>query len=141
MITSASRIIAIYLLAGFKALRAATKSRCQAFASFSGRSTFLNASANSGPVEPFLLSGTEADFWYAVLEEDVVYILIMDAVHAVGEIAGGLIMTEIVVVFIKSDYLTYTRRRKQRMSVLSDNHRGHGEHRVKPESQGARVCG
>jgi hypothetical protein len=46
------------LLGGFKALRAATRSRCHALASLSGRSTFLSACANLGAVQPFLPSGT-----------------------------------------------------------------------------------
>lgn len=45
-------------LGGFKALRAAIRSRCQALASLSDRSTFLNASANSRPVQLFFCSGT-----------------------------------------------------------------------------------
>ncbi|MGB8063737.1 MAG: hypothetical protein WCF26_17720 [Candidatus Sulfotelmatobacter sp.] len=47
-------------LGGFKALRAATKSRCHALASLSDKSTFLNAFANSGPVHLFFCfcSGT-----------------------------------------------------------------------------------
>src|SRR5450631_546285 len=45
-------------LGGFKALRAANRSRCQALASLSDRSTFLNAFANSGPGQLFFCSGT-----------------------------------------------------------------------------------
>src|ERR1700722_11090769 len=45
-------------LGGFTALRAAFRSRCQALASLSDRSTFLKASANSGPVQLFFCSGT-----------------------------------------------------------------------------------
>src|ERR1700688_2990609 len=45
-------------LGGFRILRAAFSSLCHALASASDRSTFLSASANSGPVQTFLLSGT-----------------------------------------------------------------------------------
>ena len=45
-------------LGGFKILRAAIRSRCQALASSCDRSIFRSASANSGPVQTFLPSGT-----------------------------------------------------------------------------------
>src|ERR1700675_3035384 len=45
-------------LGGFRILRAAFSSRWHALASASDRFTRLSASANSGPVQSFLLSGT-----------------------------------------------------------------------------------
>jgi hypothetical protein len=71
-------------------LRAATKSRCQALASLSDKSTFLNASANSGPVQPFLAAGTRRATGMPFFSRTKAHILIMDAIHAIGEFAGGL---------------------------------------------------
>src|SRR5882762_7047435 len=42
---------------GFNLFRAAIRSLCQALASSSGKSTCFSASANSGAVQTFLLSG------------------------------------------------------------------------------------
>src|SRR5215510_10970935 len=48
-----------HLSAGvLRVLRAALRSRCHAFASFSGKSTLARASANSRPTQTLSLSGT-----------------------------------------------------------------------------------
>lgn len=71
-------------------MRAATKSRRHALALPSDRSTFLSASANSGPVQPFLPSGTKRATGVPFLEEHEGDVLITHTIYALRKIPRGL---------------------------------------------------